>query len=136
MPASYRRRMHPARRRPTSPRRVRRRSGDTIIEALVACLLLTVGGLSLLGVAATLAREERRATARRRAASVLESRLATWSASPCGPVEGSRRVGGLEERWRTVLDADSVEQLVDSVRVPNDAGGVADGVVAVRGCSP
>ena len=119
--------------RPTLPRIPR---GDTIVEALVALLLLAVGALALIGHTATLTRDERRAAARHRAAALLDARAADWAGTPCADGTGTRVVDGLAESWTAWRDTDSLAVLVDSVRAADDVGGVRAGLVAVRGCAP
>jgi Tfp pilus assembly protein PilV len=119
--------------RPLRPRTPR---GDTIVEALVALLLLTVGALALIGHTTTLTRDERRAATRRRAAAMLDVRAADWAAGPCVEAEGGRTVDGLAEAWASRRDADSLLVLVDSIHAPGDRGGARAGLIAVRGCDP
>ena len=123
------------RRAPALPPRARRR-GDTIVEALVATVLLTVAALALLTLSAVLLREERRAATRTRAAALLEARLAEWRAGPCDAPGGARVVDGLHEQWTVARDADSLEVLRDSVLAPDDPGQGSVAVVAMRGCTP
>jgi hypothetical protein len=122
--------------RTSAPRARPDRPGDTIVEALVALLLLSVGALALVGLTTTLARDERRAALRRHAASAAEARLLTWSASPCVEGAGGATAGGLVERWATRRGADSLLVLVDSVRAEHEPGAVHASVVAARGCTP
>jgi Tfp pilus assembly protein PilV len=117
------------------PRSARRR-GDTIVEALVATVLLTVAALALLALSAVLLREERRAATRTRAAALLAARVAEWRAGPCDAAGGARVVDGLHERWTVWRDADSLEVLRDSVLAPADPGQGGVAVAAVRGCLP
>ncbi|GLC27895.1 hypothetical protein [Roseisolibacter agri] len=118
----------------TTPSRLPR--GDTIVEALVALLLLATGALALIGHTATLTRDERRAAARHHAAALLEARAAEWAGAPCADGAGARTVDGLAESWTASRDADSLAILVDSLRAADDRGGVRAGLVAVRGCAP
>ena len=117
-------------RTPRAPR------GDTIVEALVALLLLTVGALALVGHTATLARDERRAAARHRGAAMLQARAIAWQSAPCADAAGARTVDGLAEAWSTSRSADSLEVLLDSVRAPDDPAGVHAGLISARGCAP
>lgn len=119
--------------RPPRPRLPR---GDTIVEALVALLLLTVGALALVGHTTTLTRDERRAASRRRAAAMLDARATDWATGECVEAAGGRTIDGLVETWTTQRGADSLMVLVDSIHVPGDPGGVRAGLVAVRGCEP
>lgn len=120
--------------RPRHDRRSRR--GDTIVEALVALLLLSVGALALVGLTVTLARDERRAALRRHAASVADARLMAWRSTACAEGGGTSSGGGLEERWDARRDADSMLVLVDSVRAEHEPGAVHASVVAQRACDP
>jgi Tfp pilus assembly protein PilV len=125
---------------PTAPAQARRsrriRRGDTIVEALVALLLLSVGALALVGLTTTLARDERRAAARRRGAAMLEARLLAWCVAPCADGVGATTADGLTERWSSRRDADSMLVLVDSVQAEHDPSGASASLVAARGCEP
>ena len=110
--------------------------GDTIVEALVALLLLTVGALALVGHTATLTREERRAAARHRAVALLDARVVEWASAACADDASARAIDGLRETWTAWRDADSLAVLADTLRAPDDPGGVRAGLVAVRGCAP
>ena len=111
--------------------------GDTIIEALVATVLLTVGVLALVALSVVLVRDERRLVSRRRAATVLAQRASEWMSAPCGDATGGRVVDGLQERWQVARAPDSLEVLIDSVAMPADAA-TSEGVshLAARGCAP
>ena len=126
----------PASELPAPPRVIAPR-GDTIIEALVATTLLTVGVLALVSLSVVMARDERRLAARRRAATVLAQRASEWTSGPCTDATGGRLVDGLQERWRVARAPDSLEVLIDSVAMPADAATseVVDHVAA-RGCAP
>jgi Tfp pilus assembly protein PilV len=117
-------------RTPPAPR------GDTIVEALVATLLLTVGGLALLSLSAVLLRDERRGAARVRAASLFDERATQWTTQPCGGAGGSRQLAGLHETWTVARTADSLEVLRDSVHAPADPRERPLALTALRGCAP
>ena len=118
--------------RPSSARR-----GGTIIEALVATLLLGVGVLALVGLSVVLARDERRLASRRRAAVMVAEREAAWASAACAEDTGGRTVDGLRERWSVARASDSLEVLVDSVALPAAAATAEEvSLVAVRGCAP
>ena len=127
---------HPARAHP-APLASTPRRGDTILEALVATLLLGVGVLALVGLSVVLARDERRLASRRRAGLMVAEREAVWASAPCADAMGGRLVDGLRERWRVARAADSLEVLVDSVAMPADAAASEEvSLTAVRGCAP
>ena len=120
-----------------APRRGTARRGDTIVEALLATMLLTMGVLALVALTIALARDERRLANRRRAATLLAERAAEWLSAPCADVTGARVVDGLQERWSVARAADSLEVLTDSVDMQGVAAGSEHvGHVAVRGCAP
>lgn len=112
------------------------RRGDTVLEALVATLLLSVGVLALVGLSVVLARDERRLASRRRAAVMVAEREAAWASTACAEDTGGRIVDGLRERWRVARAADSLEVLVDSVAMPAVTAAEEVSLVAVRGCAP
>jgi Tfp pilus assembly protein PilV len=118
-----------------SHRTLRARRGDSIVEALVATVLLTVGALALVGLGATLARDERRAALRRRAAVMVAARVGAWTAAPCADADGGGGAPGLVERWRSGATADSLQQLVDSVSSPVDSTAGAVGLTLLRSCA-
>lgn len=120
---------------PSTPTR-RAHAGSTIVEALVAALLLTVGALALVALATHLRRDERRAATRDRAAELLEERLVGWDRAPCGAGGGERTVGALRERWSVERAGDSLELLRDSIVAPADTRQDGASLVAVRGCAP
>ncbi len=127
---------HPARAFP-APRPSASRRGDTIVEALVATLLLSVGVLALVGVSVVLSRDERRLASRRRAAVLVAEREAAWASSPCADATGGRLIDGMRERWSVARAADSLEVLVDSVAMPADAAASEEvSLAAVRWCAP
>ena len=99
-------------------------------------MLLTVGVLALVGLTATLARDERRVVTRRRAAALLAERASAWGAAPCGEGEGTRTVGGLVERWRATVTPDSLALLADSVVMPVDPSSADVGLATLRPCAP
>ncbi len=112
------------------------RRGDTIVEALVALLLLSVGALALVGLTVTISRDERRAALRRHASERLEARMVEWSSAPCVDDAGGTTAGGLAEGWSFRVGADSVLVLRDTVRAEHEPAAVEASLVAARGCEP
>jgi Tfp pilus assembly protein PilV len=108
------------------------RGGTTLVELLVALVLLAVGALALAATGALAAREGVRGSARAEAALAGLSRLESLAATPCsalaqGAAADSTR--GLAERW-TVSGGRGWRATSDSVR--RRAGGVVR-VVVLRG---
>jgi prepilin-type N-terminal cleavage/methylation domain-containing protein len=105
--------------RPRPPRRPRR--GLTIIEVLVAILLLGVGLLGLAGYTVASSKQYRGATLQQRAALVVQSRFDSLTSIQCtllapgGPQSGSATNMGVNERW-SVVDGNDIKVITDTVR--------------------
>jgi Tfp pilus assembly protein PilV len=79
------------------------RGGLTVVEVLVALVLLAVGLLGLAGSSALSLRVAESAARERRAIDRARSRLAVLSASPCGSaVTGQSHVAPDLDEWWTV----------------------------------
>jgi prepilin-type N-terminal cleavage/methylation domain-containing protein len=111
----------------------RPRNGLTLVELLVALLVLTVGVLALAGTAAQLARAEARAAATARAAAAIDERVERVAAAPCTDDAGTRQVDGLDERWRT-WSADGTAWLADTVRWTVVGGVQSAGIAQAARC--
>lgn len=106
------------RRRVTRPRR-----GMTLIELMVALLLLNVALLALAGLAGTVARQMRGGALQARAAMVVQSRFDSLaSVLPCtalapagGQRTGSATTYGVSERW-VIRSTNNVLAITDTVR--------------------
>jgi Tfp pilus assembly protein PilV len=94
------------------------RSGSSLIEALLALLLLQFGLLALVAASAVSARDLGTANRRARAQALARNRVELVRASPCGAAAtGERRwPGGLRELW-TVSAAGPLRMVVDSVEL-------------------
>ena len=108
---------HPASRHPASrsPRRSLR-AGFSLIELLVALLLVIVGLLALAGTTLVLGRERTELGARSAAIRAAAARLDWLGAGPCQPTSGwAEPTPWLAERWSVALAANSTRELSDSV---------------------
>ena len=102
--------------------RRRREQGFTLVEVIVALLLLEFGVLALLGATAVAARDLGVANRRARAQWLASDRVALLRAQACtGPQAGRATAQGLTETWRVeVLGSRSV--ISDSVDFPTTGG--------------
>jgi len=94
------------------------RPGFTIVEVLVALVILSIGVLALASTAALVARQMGTSARLSTAASLGQSRLERLaSAASCSAVRGgAATTAGIEERW-TVAVAGTVATVSDVVRM-------------------
>lgn len=104
--------------------RARRRRGFTLIELLVALLLLDVGLLALVGLAATLYRDGDDARATALAWTIASARLERMASLSCaGAIAGSASPAvGITEWFSDVPTFNDTRLLADSVRVVTSRG--------------
>ena len=82
-----------------------RRTAFSLVELLVALVLLAVGLAACMRAAGAVARLEGDAVRRRRVADVLRARLDSLAATACGPDAGGRATaGGVTEDWQATSD--------------------------------
>src|ERR1700759_1026125 len=92
------------------------RHGFTLVELLVAVVLLNVGLLALVGASAALVRRHVAVRARSAAVRAASARLELLAASPCVASDGSAaRPDGLDEYWSASPPANAVRDIADSV---------------------
>lgn len=98
------------------PPRPRRRLGFTLVELLVALLLVEVGLLSLTGTTLVLIRERSAMRARAAAIRAASNRLEILAAGPCEAASGAA-IGPstIREMWDVQLVPNAVRELRDSV---------------------
>ncbi|HEU4787849.1 MAG TPA: prepilin-type N-terminal cleavage/methylation domain-containing protein [Gemmatimonadaceae bacterium] len=98
------------------PPRPRRRLGFTLVELLVALLLVEVGLLSLTGTTLVLIRERSAVRARAAAIRAASNRLQFLAAGPCEAASGAA-IGPTttREMWDVRLVPNAVRELRDSV---------------------
>lgn len=94
---------------------VRTRRGFTIVELIVAMMLVAVGLLSLVGANTVFVRRRNEARQRLAAVAAAANRVATLSSNPCLPTNGSAAASGIFERWSVVLRANATREIADSV---------------------
>jgi len=92
------------------------RPGFTLVEVLVALLLLDVGLLALVAGSATLVRQTALLRARAIALQLASDRLETLGARECVAASGSvSGPQGFHEDWSSTLIAGHARELTDSV---------------------
>ena len=102
-------------------------AGFTVIEVLMAVMVLGVALLSIAGLAATAARMARGGSNQVVAAAVAQSRFDSLSSLPCrtlgvpSPTVGTASTRGVVESW-AVTDGYNVKNFVDTLTVPGRTG--------------
>lgn len=101
--------------RQTLRRRFRGRAGFTLVELIVAIIIMVVGVLGLASAAAVVMRQITGSSFQNRAAAIAQSRFERLRAVPCAnAVAGNATVGGITERW-TVQMLNRSMQITDVV---------------------
>jgi Tfp pilus assembly protein PilV len=94
----------------------RRRSGFTLVELLVAVVLIEIGLLALVASGASLVRQTTTTRARLAAINAAGNRLQLLGATACIATSGMNGpAAGLIERWSATLQSNGTRELRDSV---------------------
>ena len=111
-----------SRRRGPVPR-ARDRRGFTLVELIVAIMILVVGLLALAGTSALITRQMGTGAKTTVAAAVAQARLDSLSSMDCtllavggATTTGSTSARGVSERW-VVTDGNDVKNVTDTVRI-------------------
>ena len=96
--------------------RMRRRTGGTLIELLVALLLLDLALLSLAMMSAVAARRVGDAGRRSRSVVAASNRIERMAARPCGSMTGGSTLleRGVNESW-SVTSLNGAAEITDSI---------------------
>lgn len=92
----------------------------TIIELMVAMVVLGVGLLGLAAMSVTVTRQFRNGARQADAALIVQSRIDSLATTSCalmpasGSVSGSATTRGVTERWK-ITDGNDIKTLLDSV---------------------
>ena len=93
-----------------------RRRGFTLVEVLIAVLLIDVGLLALVASGSVLVRRTAESRLRTLALRAAADRIALLSAAPCAASTGSATDSrGISERWSVSASTNGVRDLNDSV---------------------
>ena len=101
-------------------RLTRPRHGLTIVELMVAILVLSVGLLGLAGFSFTMTKQFQSSGLQGTAALVVQSRLDSVASikctnlAPSGPVTGTAVTMGVQERW-VITDGNDIKTIIDTV---------------------
>jgi Tfp pilus assembly protein PilV len=100
------------------------RAGMSIVEVILAIVVLSVGVLALAGLAAAASKTIRGGGTQTVAAAVAQSRFDSLASVPCAALapagwttSGSATTRGVTERW-VVTDDRNLKRLADTVRIP------------------
>lgn len=112
------------------------RSGFTIVELIVAMLMLTIGLLGLAGVGAVVLKQMKGGTYQTIAASIAQSRFEQLEGDPCTSItSGSATVRGMAETW-TVADLGlRAKTVYDTVAFESSSGTKKVGIHTVVACT-
>ena len=103
---------------------VEARDGTTVVELLVALVIVTIGLLALAGAAALVARETGRGHRELALARAARTRLERLTSTPCAALaSGSVTANGIAERWTVGEGRNGVRRLVVTVEALAPAGG-------------
>lgn len=92
----------------------RRRSGFSLVELLVAVILVDVGLLALVQTSAIVVRRRNEARAREAAVSTAAARVEQLLASPCATATGTAIAPASSETWTSLVNG-SIRDVSDSV---------------------
>lgn len=123
-------------RRADSGRRAAR-SGFTLVELIVAMLMLTIGLLGLAGVGAVVLKQMRGGTYQTVAASIAQSRFEQFEGDPCASiVSGTATVRGMPEKWVVAAVGMRAKSVRDTVTFLGTQGTRKVGIHTVVACTP
>jgi Tfp pilus assembly protein PilV len=98
--------------------------GFTLVELLIALVVLDIGLLALVALGAALTQEMKGGRAARRATYIASARLERLASAPCeGPIAGTERTGnGIVEFFTDYSTANGARRISDSVRISTSRG--------------
>jgi len=99
------------------------RSGFTLLEALIALVIINVGLLALVASTAVLIRQTGEVRARSAAVRTAANRLQQLGATTCAPISGSAAGAfSIRETWSIEVQQGGVRELFDSVTYTTPSG--------------
>lgn len=110
------------------------RRGLTLIEIVIAILILSVGALALAGTSALMVRRLSESTRSAVATSVARNRLESSQSSPCSALTaGSEQIFGVRSEWSTTGSAFSAA-ISQRVSYPTRRGAHTDQFLTAAPC--
>ena len=114
-----------------------RRTGFTLVELIVAMLMLTIGLLGLAGVGAVVLKQMRGGTYQTIAASIAQSRFEQFEGDPCSSIaSGTATVRGMTEKWTAAAVGLRAKTIRDTVTFVGTRGTRKVGIHTVVACTP
>jgi Tfp pilus assembly protein PilV len=104
----------------------RRRRGLTLVEILIAIIMLTVGVMGLLGSTAAVAKQMGGGVRQTVAATIAQARIDSLTSLSCasltlaGVASGTSTKRGIAEKW-TVTDGKNVKNIAVEITIPRRA---------------
>jgi type II secretion system protein I len=98
-------------------------AGFTLLEVLIALVVIAIGMLALVGSTAVLVRQTAEIGARAAAVRAAANRLQRLGIATCAPASGNQTgAHGIHERWAIDVQPDGVRELRDSVTYMTPSG--------------
>jgi len=112
------------------------RTGFTLVELIVAMLMLTIGLLGLAGVGAVVLKQMKGGTYQTIAASIAQSRFEQFEGDPCSSIaSGSATVRGMTETWTAAALGNRAKTIRDTVTFAGTSGTKKVGIHTVVACT-
>lgn len=113
------------------------RTGFTLVELIVAMLMLTIGLLGLASVGAVVLKQMRGGTYQTIAASIAQSRFEQFEGDPCSSIaSGTATVRGMTEKWTAAAMGLRAKAIRDTVTFAGTSGTRKVGIHTVVACTP
>lgn len=117
--------------------RGRTRPGFTLVELIVAMLMLTIGLLGLAGVGAVVLKQMKGGTHQTIAASIAQSRFEQFEGDACSTITGgSATIRNMREAWTVAPVGIRAMTIRDSVTFSGTQGTRKVGIHTVVSCVP
>ena len=130
--------IRPRRRRGVTGRRPRSRRGVSIVEMIVAIVVLAIGILGLASTAAMVARQMTGGSLRTVTATVAQARFERLNAVSCAALTaaptGTATGRGVTERWVAVAAGNGTMFLFDTLTYTTSRGTRTVGFASMRSC--
>lgn len=113
------------------------RTGFTLVELIVAMLMLTIGLLGLAGIGAVVLKQMRGGTYQTIAASIAQSRFEQFEGDVCNSItSGTATVRGMTETWTVSAVGLRAKAIQDTVAFAGTSGTKKVGIHTVVACTP